>query len=242
MPVMRGSSELRALILDVGGVVMDELPTYRRFRRGALARLPDGDSRAVLQALRAAIRNRAPRASRHALQQLGGHEDLAAEIWAAIGNVDRPYPEADAALTALSRRYRLALLGNQGSQARSRLGAAGLLPHFDVTILSAEVGLEKPDPAIFRLALDELAVAPGEAAMVGDRLDLDIGPAKRLGMRGVRMLRGPHIWQRPVDEYERPDLTVRSLLDLARRLAFDPDRGDTAAPSPCAYSGRVTKR
>lgn len=216
---LAGLAGLRALILDVGGVLMDERHTYRRFRRGALAQLPDSEARAITRALRDAIRDRAPRASRQALQQLGGHEDLSAEIWAAIGNSDRPYPEAREALASLSRDYRLVVLGNQEVAARRRLEEAGLLSPCEVAIISAEVRLEKPDPRIFQLALDRLGLDPSAVAMVGDRLDLDIGPARRLGMYGIRMWRGPHVWQRPLDEWERPDLTVRSLTELSNRLA-----------------------
>jgi HAD superfamily hydrolase (TIGR01549 family) len=209
---------VRALVLDVGGVLMDERQTYRRFRRGAVAGIEGADARSVLVALRTAIRERAPRASRRALMQLGGHDELSAEIWQAIGNADRPYAEASAALDKLARHYRLAVLGNQGADARARLETAGLLGHCEVVIISGEVGLEKPDPRIFQMALSQLGAEPQEVAMVGDRLDLDIGPARRLGLHGVRMLRGPHIWQRPADPYERPDLTVRSLSELAIRL------------------------
>jgi HAD superfamily hydrolase (TIGR01549 family) len=208
-----------ALLLDVGGVLMDERHTYRRFRRSAAERIERADGRDVLQALRAAIRDRAPRASQHALLQLGGHDRLSTEIWSAIGNADRPYPEARDALEQLARHYRLAIVGNQSLATRARLQEAGLLAFCDSVIISGEVGLEKPDPRIFQMALNQLGIEPPQAAMVGDRLDLDIGPARRLGLCGVRMLRGPHVWQRPHYAYEQPDLTVRSLAELCSRLA-----------------------
>jgi len=202
----------------MGGVLMDERQTYTRFRRQARQRLPEADARSVLAALRAAIRERTPSASREALRRLGGHEQLAGDIWATIGNADRPYPEAEPALQRLSRHHRLAILGNQASECRARLAAAGLLRYFKVIVISEEVRLAKPDRLIFELVLRDLDVAPDQAAMVGDRLDLDIGPARRLGMKGVRMLRGPHIWQKPIDKFEQPDLTVRSLVELASRV------------------------
>jgi HAD superfamily hydrolase (TIGR01549 family) len=211
-------SGIRALLLDVGGVLMDERHTYRRFRRGAAASINDADARDVLLALRGAIRGRATRASRQALIQLGGHDGLSAEIWSAIGNADRPYAEARDVLARLARNYRLAVLGNQDAAARARLKSAGLLESCETVVIYGEVGLEKPDPRIFKLALSRLGVRPDEAAMVGDRLDLDIGPARRLGLLGVRMLRGPHVWQRPIDAYEKPNLTVRSLSELCTRL------------------------
>jgi HAD superfamily hydrolase (TIGR01493 family) len=207
--------DVRALILDVGGVLMDERRTYARFRRQALARLPSSDARALLLALRESIRERAPSASRRALEQLGGDAGLAAEIWNLIGNCDHPYPEATHALRRLAAGSRLALLGNQGAECRARLDNAGILSHFEPAVISAEVGLAKPDPEIFKLVLRHLDLQPDQVVMVGDRLDLDIAPAKQLGLKTVRMLRGPHVWQRPLTLYERPDATVRSLSELA---------------------------
>ena len=50
--------------------------------------------------------------------------------------------------------------------------------------------------------------------MVGDRLDNDIAPARRLGMRGIRVLQGFGALSRPRNEWERPDGTVRTLAEL----------------------------
>ena len=47
----------------------------------------------------------------------------------------------------------------------------------DAFVLSFEHGVQKPDPAIFRLALEALGVAPDEAVMVGDRPSHDGGAA-----------------------------------------------------------------
>lgn len=62
---------------------------------------------------------------------------------------------------------------------RERLGRI-----FDVTVISAEVGLRKPDPAIYRLALDELGVAAEACAFVDD-LERNVDVARSLGMFGV---------------------------------------------------------
>ncbi|HVC31253.1 MAG TPA: HAD family hydrolase [Steroidobacteraceae bacterium] len=219
---MTSFPNLRALLLDVGGVLMDERPSYRHFRRQACARLKGVSARDMVAGQRAAIgANPRPRwISQETIRRLGGDPEVAWGIWEEIDRrgLDRPYAEAPAALERLGGRYRLAILGNQGLQARGRLEAAGLLRFFEVVVISDEVGVSKPDPRIFELALEQLGVAPCEAAMVGDRLDNDIGPAKRLGIIGIRMWRGPHVWQRPIDACERPDLTVRSLTALARVL------------------------
>jgi len=58
----------------------------------------------------------------------------------------------------------------------------GLDSAFDAVVVSCEVGLLKPDPAIFRLCLDRLGVAPDRALFVDDRVE-NVEAAGRLGIR-----------------------------------------------------------
>lgn|SRR5487761_414336 len=218
---MRHVRPISTILLDVGGVVMDERRTWSTFRRQAVRNLSGVDARTLLDALHSAYLVRASSISGHAFAQLGAEYELVRRIWDNIGNLDRPYAEVPLALGRLASRYRLGLVGNQGSQARALLERADLLRYFDAVVLSSEVGIEKPDTRIFQLALEMLDAQPVDAAMVGDRLDLDIAPARRLGLLGIRVRRGPHVWQRPLDDHERPDLTVRSLAELATRLIAD---------------------
>jgi putative hydrolase of the HAD superfamily len=60
---------------------------------------------------------------------------------------------------------------------------------FDSTVFSCSVGLRKPDPAIYRLALDELGVEPADALFVGDGANDELAGAERVGMRTVLILR-----------------------------------------------------
>ena len=55
---------------------------------------------------------------------------------------------------------------------------------FDVLVISGEVGLRKPDPAIYRLAADELGVAPSACVFIDD-LDRNVEVARSLGMTGI---------------------------------------------------------
>jgi putative hydrolase of the HAD superfamily len=57
-------------------------------------------------------------------------------------------------------------------------------PHFDDLVISAEVGLRKPDPQIYRLAAERLGVAP-EACLFVDDLKANIAAAEAVGMTGV---------------------------------------------------------
>ena len=69
---------------------------------------------------------------------------------------------------------------------RAHLHRLGLLGFFDAWAFSDEVGVFKPDPAIFMHALDRLGVKPWHAAHVGDLRRTDIAGAAELGMRTVR--------------------------------------------------------
>lgn len=129
--------------------------------------------------------------------------------------LETPCPDAAPTLEALRKLgYRLGVIANQQPGARERLAAWGLLGFFDLVASSAELGLSKPDPAIFRWALEQAGCAPEAAVMVGDRINNDIAPAKRLGMRTVRILRGPASRSVPHCRQERADWTVSELTEL----------------------------
>ena len=83
---------------------------------------------------------------------------------------------------------RLGVVSNSDGRVEEALVAAGLRDRFDVVLDSALVGVEKPDPAIFRAALGALGVAPGEALYVGDLYDVDVVGARAAGMEAVLLL------------------------------------------------------
>jgi putative hydrolase of the HAD superfamily len=61
----------------------------------------------------------------------------------------------------------------------------GVAAAFDVRVISGLEGLEKPDPRIFRLALDRAGVRPDESVYVGDSPAFDVEPARAVGMLPV---------------------------------------------------------
>jgi HAD superfamily hydrolase (TIGR01509 family) len=80
---------------------------------------------------------------------------------------------------------RLGVVSNSDGRVEHALQAAGLREYFDVVLDSALVGVEKPDPRIFRAALDALGVTPEEALYVGDLYEVDIIGARAAGMEAV---------------------------------------------------------
>lgn len=85
-------------------------------------------------------------------------------------------------LEGLADRYRLAVVSNFSGNLDHCLADLELVPLFTVAVDSGRVGIEKPDPRIFAIALDALG-APAESAwMVGDSFEADIRPAAALGL------------------------------------------------------------
>jgi putative hydrolase of the HAD superfamily len=80
---------------------------------------------------------------------------------------------------------RLGIVSNSDGRVEQALDASGLRHYFDVVIDSSLVGVEKPDPAIFRAALDALDIAPEEALYVGDLYEVDVVGAHAAGIEAV---------------------------------------------------------
>lgn len=133
--------------------------------------------------------------------------------------LDRPYPDANGVLELLGARYRMAVIANQSAGTEGRLASYGMMRHFSFVLSSTEEGLEKPEPAFFLRALEKAGCNPSDAVMIGDRLDNDIAPAKRIGFATIRILTGNFGIQRPRNADEVADATVESLAELPATLA-----------------------
>ena len=99
---------------------------------------------------------------------------------------------ADATLAYLAERgVRRALVCDTGFNSsgvvRQLLARHGLLDGLEVLVFSDEAGVPKPNPHVFRLALDPFGIAPEHALHVGDLRRTDVGGARALGMKSVRI-------------------------------------------------------
>jgi HAD superfamily hydrolase (TIGR01509 family) len=114
-------------------------------------------------------------------------------------------------LETLAERYRLGVVSNFYGNLEAACRSAGLASLFSVMTDSCRVGAEKPDPAIFRAALDELRAAPETTLFIGDSLSRDCEGARRAGMG--------FIWIAPAD-VRSADRTsaARSVLAAVTRL------------------------
>ncbi len=129
--------------------------------------------------------------------------------------LEKPFPGALEAVEQLAARFSLGVVANQAAGSRDRLVRYGFMPFFSDALLSDEVGIEKPDARLFQMILERSGVSPEQIAVVGDRLDNDVAPARALGMRTIRVLQGVFRYQQPRSPDECPDVTVARVADVA---------------------------
>jgi len=105
----------------------------------------------------------------------------------------QPYPEVPKTLMELKERgYKLYVATNGDAVKQwDKLIRMGIHLFFEDVFVSGEIGEEK-SPHFFRKVLTEIKAHPSECIMVGDRMDSDIAPAKKLGIYTIRVLQGPY--------------------------------------------------
>ncbi|GAB3155249.1 HAD family hydrolase [Microbispora hainanensis] len=210
---------VRALVFDVGETLIDETRIWSRWAdRLGVPRLTFMGVLGGMAAL--------DRSHREAFELIRPGIDLDAEIeaWRREDpdglrenfDADDLYPDVRPGLAALREAgYDLVVAGNQPPQAYDALVAMDL--PVDAIHTSAGWGVEKPDPGFFAKVAAVCGHAPGEILYVGDRLDNDVLPAARAGMRTALLRRGPWGYlhsERP--EAARADLVADGLTGLVR--------------------------
>jgi putative hydrolase of the HAD superfamily len=121
-------------------------------------------------------------------------------------------------LAALKSRYPMVLVSNFYGNVQSVLGDLGLSDYFDDVIESAVVGVRKPDPGIFRLGIDALALEPSSIVVIGDSYAKDIVPATKNGCHTI-WLKGPG-WEKD-DEDAKADFIISDFMELKTVFQLD---------------------
>ncbi len=139
----------------------------------------------------------------------------------------RPYPETEDVLRALRHRgHALYVLSNHTDYLPEILGNLGWSALFAGVTFSQEIGIAKPDPRLFALALDRASCSPADAVHVGDQWDADYVGARRAGI--------PALWLNRAGSAAPEECeTVRDLRELRTRLA---------GPLGCVPSKRLPNR
>ena len=110
------------------------------------------------------------------------------------------YPEVKETLTALGPHFELAIVSNFDGRLRMILEHLSISQFFRHVFISSELGADKPDPAIYRRALEITGLRPDEVLHVGDDPERDWAAARAAGLE--------------VFELHRPQNSLGDLLTL----------------------------
>jgi putative hydrolase of the HAD superfamily len=214
------------VFLDIGGVLYDDrvyAEAWRRALREAGADFTDEG----FDAEYAAARKEQSRSFRRRLADRFAGPDADLAVLEASASRYWHYPpsalhdDVNACLERLrDAGYRLGVIANQPTAVRDAMQRDGLVRFFEVWGVSDDLGLQKPDPALFVHAVETARVEPARAVMVGDRLDYDVRPAKAAGMRTVWVLRGEAPDDPTPDQLAEADASVRDLTELPDTVAI----------------------
>lgn len=121
-------------------------------------------------------------------------------------------------LEQLRDKYRLGIITNGSSDhQREKIEQTKIAEFFETVIISEEVGLGKPDPRIFNVALERFAVDSRKTVLIGDTIENDIHGARNAGIRGIWINRGEI---KEEDQKVIPDIQIKSLSELPSVLSL----------------------
>jgi epoxide hydrolase-like predicted phosphatase len=145
--------------------------------------------------------------------QLGLDEEALVEFRRDYFGGDRLDQEMVQFIRALRPSFKTALLSNASPQLRDLLNELGVTDLFDAIVISGLVGVQKPDPAIYRIALERMGLAPEETILVDDFVR-NIEAARALGMQTLHFRAGMD-WQ--------AELSSRIMTNDERRRTENPN-------------------
>jgi putative hydrolase of the HAD superfamily len=143
--------------------------------------------------------------------------DLAERLYEAFSDLANYRLHGDAVPTLdrlQARGYALGVISNFEEWLERLLESLGMTPYFPVRVISGIEGVEKPDPEIFRIALERAAVSPAESVYVGDHPYFDIAAARQAGLF-------PVLIDRRARYPDAQGVRITSLEDLPHAIGID---------------------
>lgn len=228
---MSRDPKIEVVTFDVGGTLMVPYPSVGEIYADVMARheieadaemLDEAFSRTIREAMETGPRQKTSsdrewwrEVVRRTMDHLGEPDNFDAmfdDLWEEFAHPDRwrLLDGARETLTTLRERgYRMGLLSNWDNRLRPLLERLELDELFEVLTISCEVGVEKPDQAIFAVAQQAFLVEPEALLHIGDSLRHDIEGARSMGWQAVLIdPQGKH------PEVEPRVETLPALLEL----------------------------
>jgi putative hydrolase of the HAD superfamily len=214
-----------AVTFDIGGVIYSD-DVFKRAIFIALNKLSAGVNQsdfdqvynAHLKSQSGSLRSKLCEKFLGSLEKKSELMQIATENW--IFTPSDLYQDAKACIMQLKESgAKIGIVANQPATSVNSLKSDHLFELIDFLGISAIVGIEKPDIKIFELAIKELAVDPTKAIHIGNRIDTDVIPAKKLGMKTVWVRRGEANPDPSAEDLEQADITVNDLSNLPALIA-----------------------
>ena len=144
-----------------------------------------------------------------------GLRDLAHEIGAEFLRLTNKYfcllPDAEKVVKYLASKYPLTIISNGFKEVQYyKFEHSGLAPYFTHRLISEEVGINKPQPEIFRIALQRNGITADQAVMIGDSYSSDIAGAKAAGI--------DQLWIHEGETEETATYIVPGITDIMKIL------------------------
>ncbi|NRD79813.1 HAD family hydrolase [Bacillus sp. BRMEA1] len=130
-----------------------------------------------------------------------------------------PFPNLIGLMEELKKRnFRLGIITNgKGQFQMDNIKALGIEKYFDSILISEWEGIKKPDPQIFKRALEDLNVLPNQSLFVGDHPVNDVKAAQNVGMIGI--WKKDHQWNSVEADFIIADLAELPLIiDNTKKL------------------------
>lgn len=155
------------------------------------------------------------------LASLNGHSltsfELADYYWDIINKHIEPYYDVILALPKLAEKYDLYIVTDEYIEIiKRKIKSLGFEKYFKDVISGEHVNLQKPDKALFELALKTTQADIETTLMIGDYPAKDIKGAKGTGLKTALLKRGHYY--KPILEEEIPDIYISNFINLERDI------------------------
>ncbi|MGV8118478.1 MAG: HAD family hydrolase [Candidatus Xenobiia bacterium LiM19] len=130
----------------------------------------------------------------------------------------RIYPDVKEVLDEMQHRYILGIVTDaQSAYAIPELQAVGIAEYFDTIVVSGDFGYRKPDPRLYRTALENLELVPEHTVFVGNDMYHDVYGAQQVGMKAVLFMTEYGDKER---EGVKADYVIRRFSELPKAIRF----------------------
>jgi putative hydrolase of the HAD superfamily len=124
------------------------------------------------------------------------------------------FPDVKDCLNELSGLHLGIISNGDAVQQKQKLKALGIAARFATIVISGEVGLTKPDPAIFHLACEKAGQRPSDCWYIGDNFKVDVQGSLAAGMKAIWLNRNGKAHSSNIS-------TIESLSELGDKLHAD---------------------